>query len=217
MSATTLPYSAPLPPPRLSAALRNVLQATIDDPTKKLTLGLIVETAGESSFGVLMAFLCLPFLTPIPFPVASVPFGLALFILGCQIAIRRNRPWLPHKLMSWRLPQRFGTKLISFVARILHPLERVIHPRLLIMQNPAALVFAGTALAIDGLALAFLPPIPFSNSIPAWLALVKVLGITERDGVTLLIGTCLSFALLIGLIAAALSGYGLVAAKFGLF
>jgi hypothetical protein len=176
---------------RLSVALRRILENVSED--KPLTLGLIVETTGERAFGVLMAFICLPFITPIPVPGLSIPFGLALFLLGMQLAIRKDRPWLPKRMQGYRLPQKFGKRLIGFVAKVFRPLERVIGPRLLFMQNPVAMVLVGLALCVDGLLLAVLPAIPGSNFIPAWMALIKILGITEEDGISLLAGTVLTF------------------------
>jgi hypothetical protein len=190
----------------LRLSLRDLLQNANEHPEERLTLGRIVEATGESAFGVLMAFLCLPFLTPIPVPLVSIPFGIALFLLGLQVAISRHRPWLPAWMMRIRLPQKFTTRLIGFVAKVLGPLERIIHPRLGFMQSVPAMVLAGAALAIDGLVLAFLPPLPLSNAIPAWMAMVKILGITERDGGALLVGTILTFGAVAVVVVALVSG-----------
>jgi hypothetical protein len=190
---------------RLSFALRRVLESTSED--KPLTLGLIVEATGERAFGVLMAFICLPFITPIPVPGLSIPFGLALFLLGLQVAIRRNRPWLPRRMQAYRLPQKFGKRLIGFVVKVFKPLERVIGPRLLFMRNPLAMVLVGIALCVDGILLAILPAIPGSNFIPAWMALIKILGITEEDGISLLAGTVLTFGGVAAIVVALVFGW----------
>ena len=167
--------------------------------TPPLTLRLIIDKTGERAFGVLAAFLCLPFLTPLPLPGMSILFGLALALLGIEIAVRRDRPWLPQKMLNWKLPPKLGPKLIAFVARLFRPLEKIIRPRLLFMQNPIAMIFVGIALALDGLLLALpLPPVvPLSNAIPAWLALITILGITEEDGLCLLTGTILTLSAVI--------------------
>jgi hypothetical protein len=189
---------------RLSASLRGIVEdAGADRP---LTLGLILESTGERAFGVLMAFICLPFVQPIPIPGLSIPFGLALLLLGAQIAIRKHRPWLPRRMLAYRLPRQFGTRLIAFVARVFNPLERIIRPRLLFMQNPISMVLVGLALGVDGILLTVLPAIPGSNFIPAWMALIKILGITEEDGISLLAGTILTFAGVAALILAIVFG-----------
>ena len=46
-----------------------------------------------------------------------------------------------------------------------------------------------------------LPPIvPFTNTIPAWMALIKILGITEEDGISLLLGSLLTAAAVTGIV-----------------
>ena len=62
------------------------------------------------------------------------------------------------------------------------------------MQNPVAMVFVGLALVFDGLLLVCLPAIPGSNLIPAWMAMIVILGITEEDGIALMVGTLISWA-----------------------
>lgn len=195
------------PPPahqlRLTTALQHVLHAAAA-PTnpRPLTLALIIDTTGERAFGVLMAFLCLPFLTPLPLPGVSIPFGLALMLLGAQIAIRKHQPWLPRWLLHRHLPAKATTAIMKFVARLFRPLERLIRPRLIFMQNPVPMVFVGLALAVDGFLLSLpLPPIvPFTNTIPAWMALIKILGITEEDGISLLLGSLLTAAAVTGIV-----------------
>ena len=199
-SPPIIAYGPPPPPPRHELRLTTALQKVLGEVTleegevsaRPLTLGLIIEITGERAFGVLMAFLCLPFIQPIPLPGLSIPFGVALMILGAQIAVRKHRPWLPARMLALKLPQKFGTKLLSFLTKLFRPLEKVVRPRLLIMQNPIAMVFVGIALFFDGFLLVFLPALPGSNLIPAWIALITILGITEEDGVALLGGTLLS-------------------------
>jgi len=190
----------------LTVALQSVLKAFESQATTPLTLRLIIDTTGERAFGVLMAFLCLPFLSPLPLPAVSVPFGLALLLLGAQIAIRKHRPWLPVWLLERRLPTKTTLSILRFVAKLFRPLERLIRPRLLFMQNPVAMVVVGVALALDGILLSLPLPIAFTNAIPAWMALIKILGITEEDGVSLLVGSIMTFAAVAGIVVAIVLG-----------
>jgi hypothetical protein len=184
---------------RLSVSLQGILSATDGPDDPPLTLGLIIEKTQERAFGVLMAFLCLPFVQPIPLPGLSIVFGIALALLGAQIAIRRNRPWLPHRMLAIKLPQKLGAKVIAIVAKIFRPLEKIVRPRMLFMQNTWSLTVVGVALVIDGIFLVVLPPFPGSNIIPGWMALIKILGITEEDGICLLVGTVISLAAVVAI------------------
>jgi hypothetical protein len=185
---------------RLTAALNHILDRTRPDPATPdaphipFTINLIIDSTGERAFGVLMAFLCLPFLLPFTIPGSSGPFGLALMVLGLQLAIRKHRPWLPTFVRRRKLPEKFTTKLITGVAKLFRPLERLIRPRLLFMQHSLATALVGVALMLDAflLALPWPPFIPLSNTLPAWIALIKILGITEEDGLALLLGLLLT-------------------------
>jgi hypothetical protein len=199
---------------RLSVSLCSILEVEGLEDSTPLTLGLIIDTTQERAFGVLMAFLCLPFVQPIPLPGLSIPFGIALLLLGAQIAIRRNRPWLPKRMLRLKLPQKFGTKLIAFVARIFKPLEKIVRPRLLFMQNRWSLTVVGVALAVDGIFLTFLPAFPGSNLIPGWLALIKILGITEEDGICLILGTLATLLAVVALVFVTMMGSGWVVSWF---
>lgn len=194
---------------RLTVALNKILaesQGTADTRGKPLTLGLIIDTTHERAFGVIMAFLCIPFLLPFTIPGTSIPFGFALALLGLQLACSKNKPWLPEWLRRWTLPQKFTTRLLSGVAKLFRPLERVVRPRWLFMQNPGMLAFIGMALVLDGfyLSLPWPPVIPLTNTIPAYMALIKIIGLTEEDGVMLFVGLFLTVA---ATIAALVGGY----------
>ncbi len=204
------PTSRPRSPRRsllLTESLNRILREARGKRGSKgrpITLGLIVDSTAERAFGVLLAFLCLPFLTPIPLPLVSIPFGIALFLLGLQVAVQKTKPWLPAFMLNMRLPLRLTSGLLKFTARIFRPLERFIHPRLGFMENSAGKVVAGVALALDGifLALPWPPGIPCTNAIPAWMALIKILGLTERDGAALLGGSILSYGALAAFVIA---------------
>jgi hypothetical protein len=187
---------------RLTVALNNVI-AVARNPAnpRPISLGLIVETAEERAFGVLMAFLCIPFLLPVAIPGTSTPFGIAIMLLGFQIIIRRHKPWLPARILNWKLPDKFTGMVINGMAKLFTPLERVIRPRWLFMQNTGSMIVVGAMLILDGFYLAMpFGNIPLTNTIPAWLALIKILGITEKDGVSLLVGTLLTLAITVGLV-----------------
>ena len=206
----TLDPSAPPPSP----PDRRTLASTLNDllrrpPDEGFTLGWIIDSTGEAAFGVLMAFLCLPFLLPVTIPGTSTPFGIALILLGIQLATAYTHPWLPRRMRRWHVPRKFASKLISIVVRMFKPLERMIKPRLAFMNTRPAITAVGIAIAIDGffLMLPWPPVIPLTNTIPAWLALIKILGLTEKDGAFLLTGVLLTAAITVGVAVAMTLGW----------
>lgn len=177
---------------KLSVALRKIM---VDASDGSLSLGAIIDNTGERAFCVLMAFLLLPFMLPITIPGTSVPFGIALVLLGLQLGFSGNRPWLPGWLRRVPLPAKLTTAILVFVNKAFQPIERIIRPRLLFMQNRGSLMVVGLALVLDGIFMAIpWPPVPpfvagfITNTIPAWIAMTKILGLTEEDGVAMVVG-----------------------------
>src|ERR1043165_5227626 len=82
----------------ISADLRGVLEAANG---QGMTLEQIATHLKERGWALLVLFLAAPF--PIPnIPGLSVPFGIAIGLIGWAFMIRR-RPWLPHFVMKTRL------------------------------------------------------------------------------------------------------------------
>src|SRR5258708_31025822 len=60
--------------------------------SQRTRLGDILEATKGRGFDLLLVFITLPFLTPIPLPGFSVPFGLVIFLIGMRLAVGR-KPW----------------------------------------------------------------------------------------------------------------------------
>ncbi len=186
-----------VPPPhelKLSTAMRDLLEFS-QASEKGITLEDVIERTGERAFTVLIAFLCLPFLI-FAIPGTSVPFGAAIMILGVQLVLRWDRPWLPKFLLRRHLPKKSTEAVLKGVGKLFRPLEKWIKPRCLFMQSYWAYLLVGLALLFDALFLSLPLPIPYTNTPPAWAIMFKVLGNTEDDGVLLIIGLLMSAIML---------------------
>ncbi|MGF1542403.1 MAG: exopolysaccharide biosynthesis protein [Pleurocapsa sp.] len=153
----------------------------------KVTLADILGLAGERIFGFLFVILALPSALPVPAPGYSIPFGIALFILALQMAMGRDRPWLPEKIlhgsMSLKRVQGFVKKGIPWLQRI----EALTKPRLAyICTTLAGKTIIGIALAL--MSISMMIPIPGTNTIPAVGIFVTGFGLIEDDGIISLAG-----------------------------
>jgi hypothetical protein len=160
-----------------------------DRPTK---LSEILTATQGRGFDLLLFCISLPFLTPIPLPGLSAPFGLVAAMIGLRLALGR-KPWLPQRLLDRQLPPRFLSKLLKTASRIGRFLELFLRPRLGFLHE--ALVFrrlAGALIMISGMLLVLPLPLPFSNSLPALTVLLLASSAIERDGACFAAG-CFSF------------------------
>jgi hypothetical protein len=153
------------------------LRAAVDGP---LTLGELSSRLGEDGFALLVVFLCLPFLQPVPLAGLSTAVGLYLAFAGVQHAGGRGVPWLPAWLAAKKLEERHVQGLLGLAERFFTLVEKVARPRFPALARRHDLI----GFVIAGLAaLLCLPlPIPFSNMLCAVGMVLLALGHLEDDG-----------------------------------
>lgn len=161
---------------------------------REVRLGEILEATRGRGFFLVLVFISLPFLTPIPLPGFSIPFGLVAAFIGARLAMGR-KPWVPRKILARPLPPQSLQRTLNAASRLVRVLEYLLRPRLVFLQDWQ--VFrrvAGALIMICGLLLVLPLPLPFSNSLPALTVLLLAAGSLERDGAFFLAG-CLVFLL----------------------
>lgn len=160
---------------------------------------LLAHTEGRG-FELLLLIISLPFLTPIPLPGLSTPFGLVVLVIGARLAFGR-RPWLPSFLLNREVPARFLNRVLAASATAIRWIEVIARPRLAFLhQQWVYRRIAGALIAGSGLLLLLPVPLPFTNTLPALAVVLLAVGGIERDGVFLL-GGCLAFSLAVGYFA----------------
>lgn len=188
------------PRPKFSQELQELARQFADRPARLSEL--LAATQGRG-FDLLLLVIALPFLTPIPLPGLSTPFGIVVLLIGARLALGR-RPWLPEQLLRWQLPPRFITKLLAAGSRAVRWLEVLLRPRLdFLHEQWIYRRVAGTLIMLSGLLLLLPLPIPLTNSFPALTVVLLAAGAMERDGVFFL-GGCAAFT-------ATLAYFGLLA------
>lgn len=161
---------------------------------RPLSLLEILEATQGRGFDLLLICISLPFVTPIPLPGLSTPFGLVVSVIGARLAIGR-KPWLPQSLLQRKLPPRFLSKLLRAACRIVRVLEFFLKPRMALVHE--YFIFrrlAGALIMMSGLLLLLPLPVPFSNFFPAATVVLLAAGALERDGL-FFFGGCVMFGL----------------------
>lgn len=181
--------ASPLPgraaPRRLSEELA-ALHARFGD--RPVTLREVIVSLRGSAYMLIVILLSLPFITPIPLPGLSTPFGLAIGFIALRLALGQ-RPWLPKRLQRKRLPAGFFKKVFAFASRVIALLESFLRPRLSAVTGAGWVMQVHALFILISAAVLLLPlPIPFSNSFPAWTILLLAAGMLERDGLFILLG-----------------------------
>ncbi|MDQ5977651.1 MAG: Exopolysaccharide biosynthesis protein [Verrucomicrobiota bacterium] len=149
---------------------------------RALTLREVIYLLGGRAYTLLVLLLALPFITPIPLPGLSVPFGVAIALIALRLSLGQ-KPWLPKKLQRKELPPGFINKVFTFAEKVLRFFEKFLRPRLtLLTDTPLLVQLHAMLMLLAALALLLPLPIPFTNSFPAWVILLMAAGLLERDG-----------------------------------
>jgi hypothetical protein len=154
---------------------------------QSLTLGELKQALKGRGSAMLLVLLALPFCF-IAIPGLSIPFGIAICLIGACMVIGRE-PWLPRFIMRRRISTVRSNQLLIGAIKVARKLEKFVRPRLAFLYTgPTMLRLIGLGIVIAGLGLMLPLPIPFSNSIPAWAVVLLAIGMMEKDGLCVLFG-----------------------------
>jgi hypothetical protein len=173
---------------KLSQTLSELLVEYANSP---LPLQALLKQAGSNGFGMIAGMLTIPMLIPSPIPLAgfSALVGSGIILIGCQLALGYEKPYLPQRIARQELSPAASQKLLKNVNRLLQPIERMAKHRFPKFSNSWwGSRIIGICLAWDALLMSLPLPIPFTNLLPAYTILFLSIGLLESDGLFILIG-----------------------------
>jgi len=146
------------------------------------TIGDLVDKAAEAGFGFMIGILVL---IAIPFFGLSTPFGLAIALMGLQMMIGRDRPWLPKRARRRELSMSMLDRVAGLLSRRTRWLVKATRRRWEALIMPRLI---GVGIFVLALGLALPLPIPGSNWVFLLPLFIYAVGLLERDGVWILMG-----------------------------
>ena len=160
-------------------------------PADSFTLGWLIGSLHERSFGIIMLILGLLAIAP----GASFAAGLLLMILALEMIGGRPAPVFPRSIAARPLPTRYFAAVVRRAVPVLRCLERVIRPRWSTpLDGTKRLV--GIMVLLLSTILVF-APIPLTNVVPALAIVLIALACLEADGLLLSIALVTAPAVLI--------------------
>jgi hypothetical protein len=168
---------------KASAVLAEIAEAN----GERIRLRDLVDRLGDRAFGILILVFSLPNAVGLgAIPGVSAVFGLPQMFVALQLAVGRERLWLPAWLLDRSLARADFAAMVAKSAPYLARAERVLRPRVPAMSSYAAERAWGVVFAI--LAGIVSLPIPFGNQPPAIAMAIMSIGLIERDGLCIAIG-----------------------------
>ncbi|MEO1796237.1 MAG: exopolysaccharide biosynthesis protein [Pseudomonadota bacterium] len=167
-----------------------------------VTLDWVLGQFKERAFGLFLLILalpcCIPFLYGIPQVVA-----LPLMFVSFQVVMGREVPWLPARLAGREVSAAGLASLAARAGPWLRRIEAVSKPRLVALTRAPADRIVGAALVLFSASI--LVPLPGTNSVPGLAVVIVAMGLLQRDGILVILGSLLGTAWIASLIFAGAS------------
>lgn len=191
----------------------NQLVAQAEARDTEVTLQWIFENLHERAFGFFLLILalpcCIPFLYGIPQVVA-----LPLMFVSAQILLGRRVPWLPKGLGARRVSTEGLKSLSGRAGPWLRRIEAFSRPRWGVLTRPPAERIVGLALVVFSASI--LVPLPGTNTVPGIAVVVVAMGLLQRDGVLVGVGSVIGMVWISTLIFAGATLASLVRSWIGM-
>lgn len=153
---------------------------------ERVTFAEILRELRHRAFGFMMLVFALPCVLPMPPGIPTI-CGIALVVIALNLILVRRRLWLPRRIAQKSLARADLRRIVARASRHLERLERICKPRLALITEPVGKVFIG--IVVLALGVLMILPIPFVGNIPPGIAAsIIAMGLTERDGVVVLVG-----------------------------
>lgn len=159
----------------------------------------------ENGLLLTMLFFALPVAVPLPYPPGfTTIMGVPLIILAIQMLLGYRQIFLPTKISNYQIRNAtlitISKKIVPIIARI----EKYIKPRCEFANSVYCEQFVGLISLLCSIAVAV--PLPLTNAIPACGIAIMMLGLLNRDGITIILGGLTSIiGISVGLIVIAAS------------
>ncbi|HJR71186.1 MAG TPA: exopolysaccharide biosynthesis protein [Gammaproteobacteria bacterium] len=173
-------------PERTSEVLREIAAGD----SERVTFRDILTVLRHRVFGFTLLVFALPCSLPMPPGIPTV-CGVALVIIALNLIAARQRLWLPGAIADKSVARADLQRIVERAVPYLERLERVCKPRFAIVTEPVGKVLIGLVILVLGFIMIL--PIPFLGNIPPGFAATFIaIGMTERDGLVVLIGLLVS-------------------------
>ena len=176
-------------PERTSEVLRDLVE---EGESERITFAEILTELKHRAAGFTLLIFALPCCLPMPPGIPTV-CGIAIVIIALNLIAARQRLWLPRAIANKSVSRADMKRMVDRVVPLLERLEKVCKPRLPVVTDTGGKILIGVV--IFALGFIMILPIPFlGNMPPGFAASVIALGMTERDGLVVLIGALASAA-----------------------
>jgi hypothetical protein len=175
-------------PERTSEVLRELAEGE----GERVTFREILAELKHRALGFALLIFALPCCLPMPPGIPTI-CGIAIVIIAVNLIAARQRLWLPRAIADKSVRRADLQRIVERWGPHLERLEKICKPRWPIVTDTGGKILIG--LVVFALGFVMILPIPFlGNMPPGFAATVIAIGMAERDGLVVLLGTLVSAA-----------------------
>ncbi|PSB41873.1 exopolysaccharide synthesis protein exod [Cyanosarcina cf. burmensis CCALA 770] len=165
-----------------------------------VSLGELVEELGDRAYGPLLVICALPEALPLPVAGVSAIIAIPLMLVSAQLSLGFSRPYLPKWLAKRRWKQKNLAKVVEKGLNYLAKAEKIVRPRWGFITSRLAQRLLGLFILLMAIIIAL--PIPLGNMLPAIAIVVISLGMSEGDGLLVVVGVLAASVILAVMVSA---------------
>ncbi|RUT13183.1 ABC transporter permease [Chroococcidiopsis cubana SAG 39.79] len=165
-----------------------------------VSLGELVEELGDRAYGPLLVICALPEALPLPVAGVSAIIAIPLMLVSAQLSLGFSRPYLPKWLAKRRWKQKNLAKVVEKGLNYLAKAEKIVRPRWGFITSRLAQRLLGLFILLMAIVIAL--PIPLGNMLPAIAIVVISLGMSEGDGLLVIVGVVAASIILAVMVSA---------------
>lgn len=152
-----------------------------------ITLRKVMDILGEEGHALLLLFLSLPYLLPVPIPGLSTPGGILICIVAVRLYLQ-SPPWIPKRYETMHISAKTIYKTSDLTKKIWEKVSHLVKERWVFLHDqPFFQVMNLIIFVVNALLLALPLPIPFTNTAPGIAIALCALGHVEKDGLFILL------------------------------
>jgi len=154
-----------------------------------LSIREIRDHMDERAFGLLILILTIPCLVPALYGVPQV-LGVPIILLAAQILVGREEPWLPEGVLRRRVPKAWLDRMADFATKRMGWFERLSRPRLKWLACGPGERLAALFMILATLTIV----LPMTNTVPSVALALLSVGLIQRDGLFVALGSAVAVA-----------------------
>ncbi|QDS91747.1 Exopolysaccharide synthesis, ExoD [Roseimaritima multifibrata] len=165
------------------------------DQHDPLTFGNVMDVLGQHSFAPVLLLIGFIMLVPGPADIPGVPvvLGLLVIVVASQIVMHRDHLWIPAWMERRQLKAKRARKMVSWLRKPAHWLDRITKPRLQWLVNHAGTTLIAVACILVAMATPILEFIPFSANLAGAAIAAFAIALMAKDGLVAGAAIAISF------------------------